>query len=279
MRIRSQLGSLRRRVISCVSSRRVPLGNRGPVVSFCFDDFPRTALTAGGRILKSLGVAGSYYVAAGLMNKVNDLGEQFHREDLDAALSDGHELASHTFSHVSCRSVSTSTFLKDVKRGRQAIEQLTGRADFGNFAFPFGDFTLKAKRLVAADAVSCRSTWKGFNGPDVDLNLLRANSLYGGRDECALVRELILDNERKKSWLIFYSHDVQDTPSRFGCTPALLEFAVSCALQTSARILTVAEVVANLAHLPDSASVARAPFPRDRREGLLLERSRGTDQE
>jgi peptidoglycan/xylan/chitin deacetylase (PgdA/CDA1 family) len=257
----------------------VLLGNRGPIVSFCFDDFPRTALTTGGRILRSLGVAGSYYVAAGLMNKVNDLGKQFHREDLEGVLADGHELASHTFSHISCRSVAPSTFLADVQKGRQAIEQLTGRPDSGNFAFPFGDFTLNAKRLVGADAASCRSTWKGFNGPDVDLNLLRANSLYGGRDECALVRKLILDNERKKSWLIFYSHDVQDTPSRFGCTPALLEFAVSCALQTSTRILTVAEVVANLAYLPDNTPVARVTFPRDRREDSLLEGSRGTNQE
>jgi peptidoglycan/xylan/chitin deacetylase (PgdA/CDA1 family) len=272
MSIRSQLGSLRRQVISSVSSRCLPLGNRGPIVSFCFDDFPRTALTTGGQILKSLGVAGSYYVAAGLMNKVNELGEQFHREDLDVVLADGHELASHTFSHISCRSVSASTFLADVQKGRQAIGELTGKSDSGNFAFPFGDFTLRAKKLVGADAVSCRSTWKGFNGPDVDLNLLRANSLYGGCDESVMVQKLILDNERKNGWLIFYSHDVRETPSRFGCTPALLEFAVSCALQTSARVLTVAEVVANLAYLPDNAPVAKAAFLRDRREGVLLDK-------
>ena len=138
-------------MISRLSARPVPLGNQGPIVSFCFDDFPRTALTTGGRILKSLGVAGSYYVAAGLMNKVNDLGEQFHREDLDTVLADGHELASHTFSHVSSRSVAASTFLEDVQKGRQAIKQLTGKPDSGNFAFPFGDFTLKAKKLVEGE--------------------------------------------------------------------------------------------------------------------------------
>ena len=72
------------------------------------------------------------------------------------------------------------------------------------------------------------------------------------------MRKLILDNERKKSWLIFYSHDVQDTPSRFGCTPALLEFAVSCALQTATRILTVAEVVANVAAIYPKTLLLRA---------------------
>jgi hypothetical protein len=93
------------------------------------------------------------------------------------------------------------------------------------------------------------------------------------------VRSLILDNERQKSWLIFYSHDVQDTPSRFGCTPELLEFAVSCALQTSARILTVAEVVASLAHSPDNARVARVAFSRDLQKESLLKGDRVTNQE
>jgi peptidoglycan/xylan/chitin deacetylase (PgdA/CDA1 family) len=264
-------------MISRFYARRVPLGSHGPIVSFCFDDFPRTALRTGGRILKSFGVAGTYYVAMGLMDKVNHLGEQFHCEDLDSLLVDGHELASHTYGHISCRSVSPSTFLEDVQKGRQAIEQLTGTTDSGNFAFPFGDFTLSAKRLVGANAASCRSTWKGLNGPDVDLNLLRANSLYGGREECTLVRKLILENERKKSWLIFYSHDVQNTPSQYGCTPALLEFAVSCALQTSAHVLTVAEAVASLAYIPEQASDARTTFARERREDLSLEGSRGAN--
>ena len=244
-------------MISLVYSRRVPLGGCGPIVSFCFDDFPRTALTVGGPILKGFGVVGTYYAAVGLMNTTNHLGEQFHREDLDAVLADGHELASHTFSHISCRSTSPTAFLADIQKGRHAIEQLTGKADSGNFAFPFGEFTLRAKRVVGAEAVSCRSTWNGLNGPYVDLNLLRAYSLYGGRDEHALVRKLILDNEQKKSWLIFYSHDVQDSPSRFGCTPALLEFAVSSVFETSARILTVAEAVAQLASLTDTARVAK----------------------
>jgi hypothetical protein len=80
----------------------------------------------------------------------------------------------------------------------------------------------------------------------VDLNLLRANSLYGDESRSDQVRDLILENCRRKSWLIFYTHDVQPAPSRFGCTPGILEFAVSFASQQGVRILTVAEVVADL---------------------------------
>jgi peptidoglycan/xylan/chitin deacetylase (PgdA/CDA1 family) len=247
MNVRAQIGSLRRQLLSSAYSRRVPLGPRGPIVSFAFDDFPRTALTGGGRILKSYGVRGTYFAAIGLMNSSNELGEQFRPEDLDSLLADGHELGSHTFGHVSCRSVSQSTFIREVEKGRKAIEELTGQTDSGNFAFPFGEVTLNAKRVLGKGVASCRGIWQGLNGPEVDLNLLRANSLYGDRDKSDRIKELILENERQKGWLIFYSHDVRDTPSRFGCTPALLEFAVSFASRRRARILTVADVVAELA--------------------------------
>ena len=60
------------------------------------------------------------------------------------------------------------------------------------------------------------------------------------------VEELILENERRKSWLIFYSHDVRETPSPFGCTPALLDFAVLFAAQRGGRVRTVTDVVHEL---------------------------------
>jgi peptidoglycan/xylan/chitin deacetylase (PgdA/CDA1 family) len=253
MSIRASIGLARRKLLFSMYSRPVSLGARGPIISFTFDDFPRTALAVGGRILKSYGLRGTYYTALGLMNTSNHLGDQFRREDLETVLNDGHELASHTYNHVSSRSVSCMTFRKEVEKGRKAIEELTGQSDFGNFSFPFGEVTLNAKRAVGQDVASSRSIWSGLNGPEVDLNLLRANSLYGGLNKSAQVQELILENERRGSWLIFYSHDVSPTPSRFGCTPELFEFVVSFASSRGTRILTVAEVVTELGN-PSSVS-------------------------
>jgi peptidoglycan/xylan/chitin deacetylase (PgdA/CDA1 family) len=246
MSLRSQLGSVKRHVLGSLYSRCVPLGNRGPIVSFSFDDFPRSAYAVGGAILKGCGVRGTYYTAIGLMNSANELGEQFRRDDLEALVEDGHELASHTFSHISCRSVSSSAFLEDVEKGRTAICRLTGRLDSGNFAFPFGDFTLSVRKLLSSQLRSCRSTWGGLNGPEIDLSLLRANSLYGDFDQAEMAKRLIVENEKRSSWLIFYSHDIRSKPSRFGCTPYLLEAVVSFAVQRGCRIMTVAEVLAEL---------------------------------
>jgi peptidoglycan/xylan/chitin deacetylase (PgdA/CDA1 family) len=250
MSLRSQLGSLRRQIVGSLYSRRVPLGDLGPIVTFSFDDFPRSAYTVGGNILKGYGVRGTYYASIGLMNSTNELGEQFRRSDLEALVADGHELASHTFSHISCSSIPNSDFLYEVDRGRKAIQDLTGQEDSRNFAFPFGDFTLGARRTLPMQLASCRGILGGFNGPDIDLSLLRANSLYGDIDKSKMAERLIDKTVSQKCWLIFYSHDVRPSPSRFGCTPQFLEAVVSHASKTSARIMTVAEVLGERGILP-----------------------------
>ena len=240
--VRSGLGGMRRRVLCALYRRSLPLKNRGPMVSFSFDDFPRTAYLVGGSILEQVGARGTFYAAYGLMNTKNELGDQFRADDLDSLLEKGHELASHTYSHVSSRYTRCEAFCKDVEKGRQAIEEVTG-ADCSNFAYPFGHVTLRAKRALGMSLTSARSVIPGFNGPEIDLGLLRANSLYGDLDGARRVEELIAENSKRRSWLIFYTHDVRPNPSPFGCTPALLEAAVSCAARSDCQILTVQEAL------------------------------------
>ena len=88
--LRSELAAVRRRTLCALYQRNVPLGDQGPIVSFTFDDFPRTAFSTGGAILEQFGARGTYYAALGLMNTSNELGEQFRSMDLDALLEKGH---------------------------------------------------------------------------------------------------------------------------------------------------------------------------------------------
>jgi peptidoglycan/xylan/chitin deacetylase (PgdA/CDA1 family) len=240
--LRSVLGAARRGVLSSVQRRVARLRNDDPIVSFSFDDFPRTAYTAGGRILEQFGARGTFYAAFGLMNTANESGELFRAGDVDSLLDKGHELGSHTFGHLSCRKVSRAAFCEDVVKGNEAIAEVSG-LETVNFAYPFGHMTLQTKRALAASVSSARSNIPGFNGPEVDLNMLRANRLYGNLDQAKQVEKLIAENVKRKSWLIFYTHDVQPNPSAFGCTPALLELALTFAARTGCRILTVQEAL------------------------------------
>src|SRR5206468_1978257 len=53
-----------------------------PVVSFCFDDFPRSAVTEGGRMLRAHGWTGTYYAAGSFCGREVDGISYFTEDDL-----------------------------------------------------------------------------------------------------------------------------------------------------------------------------------------------------
>ena len=244
MFLRSQIASARRKALCALARRDVLIRCDRPLITFSFDDFPRTALIVGGSILQNAGVRGTYYVAPGLMNTQNHLGPHFCKEDLLDLLAAGHELASHTYSHTSARTAGFTGYVDEVEKGFQGLSEILGLNASRQFSYPFGEITLRIKRTVGPKMQSSRGIFPGLNGPQVDLNLLRANHLYGDTDQFASAKMLIDENNRRKSWLIFYTHDVRPTPSRFGCTPAFLERVVRAAVESGARIATVGEVIA-----------------------------------
>jgi|SRR5215469_6301393 len=216
----------------------------GPVVTFTFDDFPRSALNVGGGILTRAGLHGTFYASYGLVGSADVYtGDLFRLDDLYRLVDEGHELASHTFHHVSSRDSSPAEYIKEALDGRSAMRSLSGLSVSDNFAYPFGGVTAATKRAVGNVMLSCRSIFRGVNGAVVDLNLLRANPLYGGIEQLSTVRKLLNTAQELSGWLIFYTHDVQEHPSRYGCTPALLESTVRAALESSMRVMTVTEVL------------------------------------
>lgn len=244
MVIRRIIGRTRRQAVSSLRRKEFSLPDRGPIVSFTFDDFLHSALEIGGKILKSYGGRGTYYAAMGLMGGVGELGEYFCPEDLKRLLADGHELGSHTFSHLSCLNTPFPVFQSDAQKGREAIINFTGRTEPHQFAYPFGHITLRAKERIGSQMTSCRSTMKGVNLSPVDLHLLRANSLYGHSTDFGSIDQLFRQNDRQRGWLIFYTHDISENPSPFGCKPRQFENVVRSAVHARARIVTVGNVLA-----------------------------------
>ena len=60
-----------------------------PIISFTFDDFPRSAWTAGGPVLARHGVTATYYTSFGLAGRDGASGPHFTHHDLRALLSAG----------------------------------------------------------------------------------------------------------------------------------------------------------------------------------------------
>src|SRR5260370_149159 len=77
-----------------------------PIISFTFDDFPRSAFLEAGSILRRYGILGTYYVSLGLMGQQSHLGPMFQAEDLKELARLRHALGCHTFGH--CHSWKTA---------------------------------------------------------------------------------------------------------------------------------------------------------------------------
>jgi peptidoglycan/xylan/chitin deacetylase (PgdA/CDA1 family) len=88
-----------------LSGRQLAVRTPVPLISFTFDDFPRSAFVNAGAILGRYGVLGTYYVSLGLAGKQSQMGPMYHTEDLIELSRLGHELGCHTFGH--CHSWNT----------------------------------------------------------------------------------------------------------------------------------------------------------------------------
>ncbi len=227
-------------------AKPLPVKWKGGVVSFTFDDFPKTALAIGGEILERHGVRGTYYTALDLANTTGSLGPMFDNRDVRAAHKRGHEIACHTFRHLDCGRTDVDTLLKDIADNDAGLRALTGGSVPVNFAFPFGGISISAKRALAHRFQSCRGIGCGVNAGTADFADLRANHVYDADDGDESFRQLIDRGRASDGWTIFYTHDVAPRPSPFGCTPARLEAVVAYAAATGA-VLPVRDVVAGLA--------------------------------
>lgn len=230
-----------------LSTRPMRMRNTAPLVSFSFDDFPTTAWTEGGAILSACGIKATYYVSLGLMARTeSSVGPLFTPDTLAEVADSGHELGCHTFDHTDAWYSPSARLLSAVERNSQELFRLLPQTRFRTFAFPKGRATSAAKRVLQTRFECCRGTSRGLNLKVIDLNLLRAVPIYGGGASLQIIVDLLTTNRAKNGWLIFYTHDITKTPSRFGTTPRLFDQVVRAAVSSGARVLPISAAL-NLA--------------------------------
>jgi peptidoglycan/xylan/chitin deacetylase (PgdA/CDA1 family) len=238
--IARRIGRLRR-------ARPADIACPGGAVSFSFDDFPKTALATGGAILEKYGLRGTFYAALGLAGSGGNVGPIAELAEIREAHERGHELACHTYSHLDCSRAAAPEIIAEIDRNREAMAALIDDFAPSNFAYPYGRYVTSAKRLVAPRFASCRGTSDGINHRRADLADLRGTRVYAPQFDENATRRLIDRTCELGGWLIFYTHDVTETPSRFGCTPRQWESTVAYAAERTA-VLPVRDVLARIVH-------------------------------
>jgi peptidoglycan/xylan/chitin deacetylase (PgdA/CDA1 family) len=232
-------GRVNRASVRLVRTRTMRMVNERPIVSFTFDDFPKSAVRNGASILERRGVAGTYYVSGSLNGATVDGIEYYELADVRRLVDNGHEIGCHTASHLHVPHVARARLLEDIAANAEFLREHFGDLQTTTFAFPFGELDLPSKLLLQGRFAACRSTLPSVNRRLADLGALRAERLYSRMTDVDAVRSLIEGSAQPTSWLVFYTHDVDDDPSPYGCTPALLEAAVDSAIAAGCRILPV----------------------------------------
>jgi peptidoglycan/xylan/chitin deacetylase (PgdA/CDA1 family) len=232
-------GAYRRRIAGLLFRRPFEIQTSVPLISFTFDDFPQSALTAGGKILNRFGVAGTYYVSLGLSGKVEASGPMFVREDLPLLFKGGHELGCHTYAHCHSFNTTTEDYEDSVIKNSLALKELFPDVEFKSFSYPISEPRPLTKAKVSRHFRSCRAGGQTFNMGTVDLNQLSAYFLEKSRDNIQAVKDLIDRNREARGWLIFATHDVAANPTPYGCTPEFFEEVVRYAVNSESRILPV----------------------------------------
>ncbi len=233
-------GKAERFIARSLRSKMLALQNTPPIVTFTFDDVPVSACEIGAEILANHGVHGTFYVAGGGCGAASPVGRLASIEHIRTLATLGHEIGCHTYSHPEVSRIGTDALDDEINRNRLFIRTIDSAITLKNFAYPFGEMSVRAKRYLERRFDSCRTVHPGINSNSVDLGSLKACPLESAAPDRAGISALVAEAVRCCGWLIFYSHDVAEKPSKYGVTPDLLEWAVTSANRAGCAITTIA---------------------------------------
>lgn len=217
-----------------------------PLVTFSFDDFPKSAGETGAAILEAFGWRGVYYASAGLMGTTNHHGPQFEIADLHRLADAGHEIACHSHDHLDAARAGADAIADNAARNRAALAEAGFEPTLEHFAFPYGEATPGAKTRLLETYRCLRGVQPGINRGVADRGLLKSTPLYGGEAGLAHALAMVQSLRHEPGWLIFFGHDIETQPTDWGCTPAFLHTVAEAVARSGAEVVTLSQALDRL---------------------------------
>lgn len=216
-----------------------------PVISFTFDDFPKSAVTRGAQILEAVGGRGTWYASCAYAGESTQYGEMFDAADIARLTAAGHEVGCHTYAHMDCARATNDDVFADMVRNADALTAMGLEERLVSFAYPYGETTVDLKGNLPARFTSARGTTPGLAHGRIDMAQLPANPLFGD-DAQKRALQLLELARRRNGWVIFYAHDVSSRPTAWGASTGLLERVVTSAYATGIEMAPVRDVAARI---------------------------------
>ena len=219
------------------------LNNSRPMVSFTFDDAPISAATRGAAMLEEYNARATFYISGGLVDAWSGNWTGVSADHIVGLHRRGHEIACHTFSHARATDLTEAAMAAELEKNRLYLQGLDSSIRIENFAYPYGTGSVLRKRQLGKAFHSSRGILPGVNSGTVDLQYLRAVPLIEHQIDRDGIDRVLDEALASNGWLIFYGHDVEATPSRYGCSPELLRHALEAAARRKIPALNVADAL------------------------------------
>jgi peptidoglycan/xylan/chitin deacetylase (PgdA/CDA1 family) len=223
------------------SKKSLVLPSDKKIVSFTFDDCPESAFVNGARILESYGLRGTFYTSMRFEGDQLDGRMLFTAKQLHQIYNKGHEVGCHTYDHINCFNSSEVSIRNNCQKNQKRIKDLIG-APCKSFSYPYGDFDLSAKRLIGEMYRCARTVKPGLNCSQIDLNALKSVPIFeiiGEKNIFKWIDKL----DAIGGWLIFYTHDIENNPSQYGCSVELFQKTVAECSKRGYLIMPVKKVI------------------------------------
>lgn len=212
-----------------------------PIVSFSFDDCPKSVIENAITPLAQENWRSTVYISMGLCDTTNHLGLHMSADDVKALHADGQEIADHTFNHIDATQHSLDEFMANINKNQEALNAL-GLPESKTFAYPYGQVTTAAKKALSTKFKGLRGIRSRDSQEIIDLNQIKSNRLYAGSEFEKLMAQ-IEGLSAKPGWLPIFTHDVRENPSQYGCTPEQMRRVIEAVKASGAQVLPIAEAI------------------------------------
>ena len=202
--------------------RSFRMRNATPMVSFTFDDLPKSAATTGAASLEAHGARGTFYVSGGLVGVETPEWPAGDADDVLSLYRRGHEIGCHTFSHQRASDLDVASLANEIMRNRGTSARWTPRSKTETFAYPVTATDRLAGSSQLKDPVPDlpqHRAWHQQRRQSI-CNSFGAVPLIDGQMDRDGIDRAFDEAETNNGWLIFYGHDVAERPSPWGCSPA-----------------------------------------------------------
>lgn len=242
--MKKYLNYIKKKVADNSYRELITIDDNRKIVSFTFDDVPKSAFDNAVPILNKYNLRGTFYIALSFLKGMQENDDLYSKAELQECLRNGNELASHSYSHFHFYNTYSSKFISnDLKKNHLEFEKLNLDISLENFSYPYGELTRLAKKNISRLYTTCRGLDHGINVGRVDLNSLKAIQLYECKNSLKKINDIFKRFKESGGWLIFYTHDVQESFSRYGCSRKYFECVVKKSLELGFEVKTIKEAV------------------------------------